>query len=156
MAGPASHRGACTPGAAGMNRVELLGHVVSAVSLRKVADDKSKADFLVSITRPESQQGRDIVRVIAWNSLADDAATKLTKGSRVKVEGRLNGYFYPRNAPKGTKVELRSEVVANFLQELGAPAEANSHVGTVPEPNIPEPAPQGKSKRTWLTSGESR
>ena len=95
-----------------MNRVELLGHVVSAVSLRKVADEKSKADFLVSIIRPESQQGRDIVRVVAWNSLADDAATKLTKGSRVKVEGRLNGYFYPRNAPKGTKVELRSEVPA--------------------------------------------
>ena len=43
-----------------MNRVELLGHVVSAVSLRKVADDKSKADFLLSISRPESQQGRDL------------------------------------------------------------------------------------------------
>jgi len=140
-----------------MNRVELLGHVVSAVSLRKVADDKSKADFLVSITRPESQQGRDIVRVVAWNSLADDAATKLTKGSRVKVEGRLNGYFYPRNAPKGTKVELRSEVVASFLQEMGAAPEANTHVETLPEPQSPEPAPaQGKSKRTWLTSGESR
>jgi single-stranded DNA-binding protein len=140
-----------------VNRVELLGHVVSAVSLRKVADDKSKADFLVSVTRSETQQGRDIVRVVAWNSLADDAATKLTKGSRVKVEGRLNGYFYPRNAPKGTKVELRSEVVAIFLQEMGAPAEATAHVETVPEPNNPEPAPaQGKSKRTWLTSGESR
>jgi single-stranded DNA-binding protein len=140
-----------------MNRVELLGHVVSAVSLRKVADDKSKTDFLVSVTRGESQQGRDIVRVVAWNSLADDAASKLTKGSRVKVEGRLNGYFYPRNAPKGTKVELRSEVVAIFLQEVGGLAEANTHVGASPEPNIPEPAPaQGKSKRTWLTSGESR
>jgi single-stranded DNA-binding protein len=140
-----------------MNRVELLGHVVSAVSLRKVADDKSKADFLVSVTRGESQQGRDIVRVVAWNVLADDAATKLTKGSRVKVEGRLNGYFYPRNAPKGTKVELRTEVVATFLQEMAAPAEANTHVETLPEPNHPEPAPaQGKSKRTWLTSGESR
>ena len=140
-----------------MNRVELLGHVVSGVSLRKVADDKSKADFLVSITRPESQQGRDIVRVIAWNALADDAATKLTKGSRVKVEGRLNGYFYPRNAPKGTKVELRSEVVANVLQEMGAAPDANTQVGTLPELNNPESAPaQGKSKRTWLTSGESR
>jgi len=140
-----------------VNRVELLGHVVSAVSLRKVADDKSKADFLVSITRPESQQGRDIVRVIAWNALADDAATKLTKGSRVKVEGRLNGYFYPRNAPKGTKVELRSEVVAYVLQEMGAAPDANTQVGTLPELNNPEPAPaQGKSKRTWLTSGESR
>ncbi len=140
-----------------MNRVELLGHVVSAVSLRKVGDDKSKADFLVSISRPESQQGRDIVRVVAWNSLADDAATKLAKGSRVKVEGRLNGYFYPRNAPKGTKVELRSEVVANFLQEMGAAPEANTNVGTLPEPSGPEPAPaQGKSKRSWLTSGESR
>jgi single-stranded DNA-binding protein len=139
-----------------MNRVELLGHVVSAVSLRKVADDKSKADFLVSVSRPESQQGRDIVRVVAWNSLADDA-TKLTKGSRVKVEGRLNGYFYPRNAPKGTKVELRSEVVANFLQDMVATPDANIQVGTLPEPNNPEPAPaQGKSKRTWLTSGESR
>jgi single-stranded DNA-binding protein len=140
-----------------VNRVELLGHVVSAVSLRKVADDKSKADFLVSITRPESQQGRDIVRVIVWNALADDASTKLTKGSRVKVEGRLNGYFYPRNAPKGTKVELRSEVVANALQEMGTAPDANTQAGTLPEPNNPEPAPaQGKSKRTWLTSGESR
>jgi single-stranded DNA-binding protein len=138
-----------------MNRVELLGHVVSAVSLRKVADDKSKADFLVSVTRPESQQGRDIVRVVAWNALADDAATKLAKGSRVKVGGRLNGYFYPRNAPKGTKVELRCEVVAEFLQEMGAAPDAA--VGTVPEPINPEPAPtQGKSKRSWLTSGESR
>ena len=140
-----------------MNRVELLGHVVSAVSLRKVADDKSKADFLVSITRPESQQGRDTVRVIAWNALADDAASRLTKGSRVKVEGRLNGYFYPRNAPKGTKVELRSEVVASVLQEMGAAPDANTEVATLPELNNPEPAPaQGKSKRTWLTSGESR
>jgi single-stranded DNA-binding protein len=139
-----------------MNRVELLGHIVSAVSLRKLADDKSKADFLVSITRPESQQGRDIVRVVAWNALADDASAKLAKGSRVKVEGRLNGYFYPRNAPKGTKVELRSEVVAAFLQDLGAAPQENTQVDALPEPNTAEPAPaQGKSKRSWL-SGESR
>ncbi len=140
-----------------MNRVELLGHVVSAVSLRKVGDDKSKADFLVSVSRGETQQGRDIVRVVAWGSLADDAATKLAKGSRVKVGGRLNGYFYPRNAPKGTKVELRSEVVADVLQEMGAAPEANAHEEPSAEPVSPEPAAaQGKSKRSWLTSGESR
>src|SRR5207247_11166464 len=133
-----------------------LGHVVSSVSLRKVAYDKSNADVLVSITRPESQQGRDIVRVVAWNSLADDAATKLTKGSRVKVEGRLNGYFYPRNAPKGTKVELRSEVVAAFLQELAAPAEAGALPPATEAPSSAEPAPaSGKSKRSWLT-GDSK
>jgi single-stranded DNA-binding protein len=140
-----------------VNRVELLGHVVSAVSLRKVGDDKSKADFLVSVTRGDTQQGRDIVRVVAWGSLADDAATKLAKGARVKVGGRLNGYFYPRNAPKGTKVELRSEVVADVLQEMGAAPEANAHEEPSVEPVSPEPAPaQGRSKRSWLTSGESR
>src|SRR6202040_1401435 len=138
---PATHPRARPHGATEVNRVGVLGHVVSAVSLREVADDKPKADFLVSITRPESQQGRDIVRVIAWNALADDAATKLTKGSRVKVEGRLNGYFYPRNAPKGTKGELRSEVVANVLQEMGAAPDANTQAGTLAEPNNPEPAP---------------
>jgi hypothetical protein len=69
----------------------------------------------------------------------------------------LNGYFYPRNAPKGTKVELRSEVVAAFLQDLGEAPEENAQVGPLPEQNSPEPAPaQGKSKRSWLTSGESR
>ena len=140
-----------------MNRVELLGHVVSAVSLRKVGDDKSKADFLVSVGRSETQQGRDIVRVVAWGPLADDAGTKLAKGTRVKVGGRLNGYFYPRNAPKGTRVELRSEVVADVLQEMGAAPEANTHEEPSAEPVSPEPAPaQGKSKRSWLTSGESR
>src|SRR5260370_29135488 len=63
MAPRAPHRGACPPGATEMNRVELLCHVVSAVSLREVGAATSKAAFLASIISPPSQPGRAPARV---------------------------------------------------------------------------------------------
>lgn len=103
-----------------MNTVNIIGNLTRDVQTRTTGNGKTVSMFSVAINRNyttqtgERKQLTDYINVVAWGELAEAAAQKLRKGSRVFVEGRISSRSY-----EGTDGKKRyiTEVVANTLAE---------------------------------------
>ena len=72
------------------NQVILTGFVGEKVEHRKVKGDISKAIFYLGIPYEEGDQTEwETHAVETWRGLADLCKTKLTKGSKVLIQGEL-------------------------------------------------------------------
>src|SRR5438067_371558 len=80
-----------------MNKVMLIGNLGRAVELRELGGGKVVGRTIVGVTRTRKgqQSGTDWVPVVLWDRQATNAARYLGRGSRVAIDGRLHGHFYP-------------------------------------------------------------
>lgn len=119
--------------------MQLVGKIATDIRLQDFgnaeADNaKTKATFLLAVSRPIRGSEPDWVRVETWGKQARNLVRFNSKGSRIAVSGRIRGQFYnPDGGERGG--QLRISVVADQIQFLGAPkTEAAGAAASAPEP----------------------
>lgn len=131
-----------------LNKVMLIGRLVADPELRSTTSGQTVGNFRVATGRqwtdaqgqPQSQT--EFSQVVAWGKLADLANQYLRKGRQVFVEGRLQTRSW---TDKNNQKHWRTEVVAENIIFLGAPAgvsaeaSAKADADDVPPPPEPEP-----------------
>ena len=76
------------------NSVTLIGNLTRDPELRFTTGGRGVASFGLAVNRRYQQNGEwqeqtSFFNVVCWGDLGENAATSLTKGSRVIVTGRL-------------------------------------------------------------------
>ena len=100
-----------------VNKVLIVGRLVSAPTTKLVNDQHKMARFMLAVTRTyrngagEPARSTAYVPVAAWRALAQQAET-FGKGDAVRVEGRLRTW----QSPEGQK--YRWELEADYLDVL--------------------------------------
>lgn len=107
------------------NRVQLIGHLGSAVDVRETESGKKLAKFSLATNQSYRNANGDKIQettwhqLIAWGGVADIAEKYLNKGSEVAIEGRLINRSY---IDKEGQKKYISEVQVNELLLLGSKA----------------------------------
>ena len=105
-----------------MNQVSLVGNITDDPELRYTQSGKAVANFTLAVSHRSKSDGRwnDVTdgffSVTCWNSLADNVAASLKKGSRVVVAGRLTQRTFETEAGKRTVTEIQASSVGADLQ----------------------------------------
>lgn len=101
-----------------MNSVQIIGNIVRDPEVRYTRTGKAVASFTVAVNRSwvsvqgERKESTDYIPVVAWGRLADLVGQRITKGTRVFVEGRFQTRSY--ETQEGEK-RYMTEVVANLI-----------------------------------------
>lgn len=100
------------------NTITLVGNITRDPELRFTAGGKGVASFGLAVNRRYQQNGEwqekvSFFNVVAWDSLGENAAASLTKGTRVIVSGRLEQRDYE------TKEGEKRNVVEVIADEIG-------------------------------------
>jgi len=106
-----------------MNHVSLVGNLTDDPTLRYTQSGKSVANFTLAVSHRTKSNGTwaDVTdgffNVTAWNSLADNVANTLKKGSRAVVAGKLiQRSFETEDGGKRTVIEVQAFHVGADLQ----------------------------------------
>lgn len=92
-----------------MNSIVLMAEVLTDPELRRTPDNQSSiASFLVQFAGGRADDAPYRIKVVGWNTLADEIMEKYHKGDQVVVEGRLR----IDTVDRGTYKEKRTELVA--------------------------------------------
>jgi len=95
-----------------MNQVALVGNITDDPQLRYAQSGKAVANLTVAVSHRTKNNGQwqDITdgffTVTCWNSLADNVAASLKKGSRVLVTGKLTQRSFETEGHKRTTIEI--------------------------------------------------
>src|SRR5436309_8290923 len=124
------------------NVIKIAGVLGAAPELRFTASGRAVATLIVytnhllrngdGSTRQESERHK----VVVWGMQAEKAARLLTKGSKIRVQGRMT---YPAWKDKQTgETRYGAEIVAQTLDYQGADEED----APIAEPAVAAPTPQ--------------
>lgn len=109
-----------------MNQVALVGNIVENPTLRYTQSGKAVANFTLAVSHRSKASGewQDVndgfFTVTCWNSLADNVAQSLKKGSRALVAGKLVQRTFETEAGKRTVVGPRSSAATSAEEEKTA------------------------------------
>ncbi len=124
-----------------MNSIVLMAEVLTDPELRRTPDNQSSiASFLVQFAGGRAEDAPYRIKVVGWNSLADEMVEKYHKGDQVVVEGRLRLDIVDR----GTYKEKRTELIAQRVHSFGASgstANASSRTERISPTPAATPAP---------------
>jgi len=146
------------------NTVTIVGNLTREPELRFTPNGQATATFGVAVNRTwtdrTSQERREqtsFFDVVCWGTLAENAATSLSRGTRVVVTGRLDQRTWEtQEGDKRSKVEITAEEIAPSLRwatvqvtrnERRSPDSANGEAHAPHEPAYhraaqePSPAP---------------
>jgi single-strand DNA-binding protein len=144
------------------NTVSIVGNLTREPELRFTPSGQATATFGIagnrSWTDRQSQERRESTSffdVVCWGNLAENAATSLSRGSRVVVTGRLDQRSWEtQDGEKRSKVEITADEIAPSLRwatvqvtknERRSPEAANGDPHAMPEPAhqrpVADPAP---------------
>jgi single-strand DNA-binding protein len=104
-----------------MNQVALVGNITDDPQLRYTQSGKMVANFTVAVSHRTKANGQwqdtsdGFFSVTCWNSLADNVAASLKKGSRVVVAGKLTQRTFEVEGTKRTVVEIVASSVGPDL-----------------------------------------
>ena len=104
-----------------MNRVTLIGRLGRDAEIKVLPSGQQMAEFSVATSESykgkdgQDQEKTDWHNVIVWGKAAEHAA-KLTKGSRVMVEGKSQTKSWDG---KDGKKQYKTEVVAYGFEVIG-------------------------------------
>lgn len=102
--------------------VTLAGGLTRDPELRFTTGGRATASFGLAVSRRyqvngEWQEQTSFFNVVAWGSLAENAAASLTKGSRVIVFGRLEQRSYEtQQGEKRTVVEVVADEIGASMK----------------------------------------
>lgn len=125
-----------------MNSIVLMAEVLTDPELRRTPDNQSSiASFLVQFAGSRAEDAPYRIKVVGWNSLADEMVEKYHQGDQVVVEGRLR----LDTVDRGTYKEKRTELIAQRVHSFGGGSTANNASATPARTerivNTPAPAP---------------
>ncbi len=130
------------------SNVTIVGNLTRDPELRFTAGGKGVASFGVAVNRRyqvngEWQEKVSFFNVTAWDSLGENAAASLTKGTRIMVTGRLEQREYETSAgEKRNVVEIVADELGPSLRWARAEVERTQRTG--PDGNArPASAPAG-------------
>ena len=115
--------------------VTIVGNLTRDPELRFTAGGKGVASFGVAVSRRYQQNGEwqektSFFNVTAWDTLGENIAASLTKGSRVLVTGRLEQREYEtKEGEKRNVVEIVADEVGPSLRWARAEVERISRDG---------------------------
>jgi single stranded DNA-binding protein len=125
------------------NVVKLSGVLGTAPDLRITANGNSVAtlivytNYLLRNGDGSRSQESERHRVVVWGLHAEKAARLLTKGSKIRIQGRMT---YPTWKDRTTgETRYGAEIVASTLDYQGADEE---EAPQVEQPTVAAPAPQ--------------
>ena len=98
--------------------VTLVGNLLKEPEIRYTSGGRAQLSFGLAVNRRyqvnnEWQEQTSFFNVVAWGSLAENAAASLSKGTRVMVTGRLEQRSYE------TKEGEKRSVVEVIADEIG-------------------------------------
>jgi single-strand DNA-binding protein len=134
------------------NSVTVVGNLTRDPELRFTAGGKGVASFGLAVNRRyqvngEWQEKVSFFNVTAWDTLGENAAASLTKGSRIIVTGRLEQRDYETQAgEKRNVVEIVADELGPSLRWARAEVERTQRTGPDGTPsagNRPAAAPTG-------------
>ncbi|RME16650.1 MAG: single-stranded DNA-binding protein [Bdellovibrio sp.] len=111
----------------GVNKVMIIGRLGADPEVKTVSSGQTVARLSVATSEAwtdkegQRQERTEWHRVVVWGKLAELCGRYLTKGRQVFVEGRLQTRSWEDQ--EGQK-RYTTEIVANNIQFLGAPGEA--------------------------------
>ena len=109
--------------------VTIVGNITRDPELRFTAGGKGVASFGVAVGRRYQQNGEwqektSFFNVTAWDTLGENVAASLTKGSRVIVTGRLEQREYEtKEGEKRSVVEIVADEIGPSLRWARAEVE---------------------------------
>lgn len=115
--------------------VTIVGNITRDPELRFTAGGKGVASFGVAVGRRFQQNGEwqektSFFNVTAWDTLGENIAASLTKGTRVVVTGRLEQREYEtKEGEKRNVVEIVADEVGPSLRWARAEVERISRDG---------------------------
>jgi single-strand DNA-binding protein len=140
------------------NSVSIVGNLTREPELRFTPSGQATATFGMAVNRTwtdrQSQERRESTSffdVVCWGTLAENAATSLTRGTRVVVTGRLDQRSWEtQDGERRSKVEITAEEIAPSLRwatvqvtrnERRSPEgeRSNGDTHAVPEPAFSRP-----------------
>ena len=106
------------------NTVTIAGNLTRDPEIRFTQAGQPTATFAVAVNRTwvnrqsgERQESTSFIDVVAWGTLAENAAASLAKGHRVLVTGRLDQRSWETEAgERRSKVEVSAEDLAPSLR----------------------------------------
>ncbi|MFH1576310.1 MAG: single-stranded DNA-binding protein [Candidatus Margulisiibacteriota bacterium] len=98
---------------ANLNRIILVGRLVTDPEQRSTMDGLPMAKFRLAVNRP--QNGTDFIDIVAWRQVAETCAANLKKDSLALVEGRIQIRSFEDQAGQRRWV---TEVVARNVTPL--------------------------------------
>jgi len=139
------------------NTVSIVGNLTREPELRFTPSGQATATFGVAVNRAwtdrQSQERRESTSffdVVCWGTLAENAATSLTRGTRVVVTGRLDQRTWEtQEGDKRSKVEVTADEIAPSLRwatvqvtrnERRSPDGGNGDAHAMHEPTSQRPA----------------
>jgi single-strand DNA-binding protein len=117
------------------NTITVVGNITRDPELRFTAGGKGVASFGIAVNRRyqvngEWQEKVSFFNVVAWDSLGENAAASLNKGSRVIVTGRLEQRDYEtKEGEKRSVVEIVADEVGPSLRWARAEVERTQRSG---------------------------
>ena len=117
------------------NSITVVGNITRDPELRFTAGGKGVASFGIAVNRRyqvngEWQEKVSFFNVVAWDSLGENAAASLSKGSRVIVTGRLEQRDYEtKDGEKRSVVEIVADEVGPSLRWARAEVERTQRSG---------------------------
>jgi single-strand DNA-binding protein len=138
------------------NTVSVVGNLTREPELRFTPSGQATATFGIAVNRSwtdrQSQERRESTSffdVVCWGSLAENAATSLTRGTRVVVTGRLDQRSWEsQEGERRSKVEITADEIAPSLRwatvqvtrnERRSPESSNGDPQTAHEPSYQRP-----------------
>ena len=134
--------------------VTIVGNLTRDPELRFTAGGKGIANFGVAVNRRWQQNGEwqekvSFFNVTAWDTLGENAAASLTKGTRIIVTGRLEQREYEtKDGEKRNVVEIvadeigpslrwaRAEIERIARDSSGSGGSGSSSAGTAAPSNV--------------------
>ncbi|HEX6657008.1 MAG TPA: single-stranded DNA-binding protein [Ilumatobacter sp.] len=117
------------------NSVTLIGNLTRDPELRFTTGGRGVASFGLAVNRRYQQNGEwqeqtSFFNVVCWGDLGENAATSLTKGSRVIVTGRLEQRSWEtQENEKRSVVEVVADEVGPSLRWATAQIERTERSG---------------------------
>jgi single-strand DNA-binding protein len=153
------------------NTVSIVGNLTREPELRFTPTGQATATFGIAVNRTwtdrQSQERRESTSffdVVCWGTLAENAATSLSRGTRVIVTGRLDQRSWEtQEGDKRSKVEITADEIAPSLRwatvhvtrnERRSPESPNGDSQAVPEPAFQRPAADAGAAATYSAGHE--
>lgn len=123
-----------------VNKIVMIGNLTVDPEVRVTTEGQSMTKFSLLIQRGGVNQDKsDLIPIVCWGKLAEQANESFKKGMMVVVEGRIQNRSF--DDKEGQKV-YTTEVIANYARLLdgSAPADttkASADEDTYVEDDIP-------------------
>ena len=119
-----------------INKAILVGNLGKDPELRYTASGQAVATFSLATTEKfknksgEQQERTEWHNIVAWGPLAERMATRLHKGEKVAVSGKLNHRQY--DDKNGDRKYMTEIVVDDFLDLTGPKSDTGKNADNLP------------------------